>query len=247
MIIDSIKLQLLRNGEHLQFNTDVANIVTINNPTALQVVQPLATFMAINTVIENLFKISQGNPITEELQALDLRRDNAINGILLIVGGNGYHKDAVTRNHAKTLGDHLALFGTGIARDNYQSETATLRNIGNDWTNKPELAAAVTALGLGVWQAEMTDANNSFATKYLARTQELATASFDTIKGKRQEITDAYYKLRDRINAYYTINDGAEPYAKTVKELNALIKQYNTLLAGRLATPTDGDTPTQPE
>ena len=209
MMIDSIKLQLLRNGEALQFNTEVANILTLNNPTALQVAQILAVFISINTAIENLFKIDQSNPITDELQALDLRRDNAINGILLIVSGHTYHKDATIRNHAKILSDHLKLYGTGIARDNYQSETATLRSIGKDWTNKPELAAAVTALGLGVWQAEMTDANNSFATKYIARTQELATASFDTIKAKRQEATETYYKLRDKINAYYTINEGA--------------------------------------
>lgn len=50
--------------------------------------------------------------------------------------------------HASALEAHLNLFGTGIARENYQSETTLLRNIINDWKTKPELAQAITALQL---------------------------------------------------------------------------------------------------
>src|ERR1019366_8332797 len=135
--------------------------------------------------LEVMFKTAKGSDITDELIALDLRRDNAINGITALVAGYGYSPDAAVKQNSKLLADHLALFGTGIAKDNYQSETATLRNILADWTGKPELKAAITALNLTSLQTELEAANTAFAAKYLDRAKEVGSASPDTIKAKR--------------------------------------------------------------
>jgi len=61
----------------------------------------------------------------------------------------------------------------------------------------------------------------------------LGAANPATILEKRLASVQLYYALRDRIDAFYTINNGANPWGKTVNELNALIDQYNVLLAGR--------------
>ncbi len=232
-MISSIDIAKLRNGEFLQFQTDFLSIVNLNNPATLQVQTHYNVLVANVQEIESLFKTDTANPITEEIAALDGRRDDAINGLLFIVKAYSYHFDAAVQTHAIKLNHHLQLFGVGIAKDNYQSETATIRNIVNDWATQPELTAAITALNLTAWKAELETANNSFADKYLARTQELGAVNPDSIKGKRQETTDAYYALRDRIDAYATINNYAAPYDKTTNEVNALITQYSALLVGR--------------
>ena len=40
-------------------------------------------------------------------------------------------------------------------------------------------------------------------------------------------------KLRNFIDSYFTINEGAEPYNTTTNQLNALVDQYNVMMAGR--------------
>ena len=236
MSINSIELYKLRNGEYTQFLLDVLSLVQKNDPAALLVQPQYNQLLALSQGIENLFKVGQGNALSDELVLLDERRDNAINGISALVAGHVYSPDATVKANAKLLADHLAIFGSGIARDNFQSETASLRNIANDWDNKPELIDALTALGLMPWKTEMTTANTLFGEKYLARAEDAGSASPDTIKAKRLEANNAYYKLRDRLNSYYVINDGADPFGKTVNSLNGLIDNYNTLLSRRGTT-----------
>lgn len=232
-MITSIDLIRLRNSEFLQFMTDVLGIVNLNNATKLQVKQQYTNLQTLNKAIDGLFVTDNSNPITEELQILDARRDNAINGITAVINGYTYHFNAATKAQATILNNHLALFGIGIARNNYQSETTILRNIIADWNTKPELKTAITSLDLTSWKTELEAANNAFATRYLSRTQQLGAASTDTIAGKRAEATTAYYALRDRLDAFFTIHEGAEPYTKTTNELNALINQYNIILTAR--------------
>jgi len=139
-----------------------------------------------------------------------------------------------TAKQAETLKKLVDKYGGGIARENYQAETAIIDNLVADLDNKPEMAAALAALQLGGWKKEMQEANTAFDAAYMDRTKELGAASKDTLLAKRAETNEAYYKLRDFIGSFYTINEGAEPYKKTINELNALIDQYNTMMAGRL-------------
>ena len=108
-----------------------------------------------------------------------------------------------------------------------------MRNILNDWESKPELTAAITALNLGTWKADLAAANTLFAAKYLDRAQETGAASPENIKNKRTEANEAWYALRDLINAHFIIEKGAAPYGPTVTFINGLIEYYNNLIARR--------------
>jgi hypothetical protein len=68
-----------------------------------------------------------------------------------------------------------------------------------------------------------------------------------TILEKRLESVQLYYALRDRLAAHHNINDGANPWGKTVNELNALIDQYNVLLAGRTNEPLQPEPTPDPQ
>lgn len=238
-MIDSILLQTLRNGVYLQFLTDILTIVLKNNPDNLQARTAYGALRSATDDTEKLFKLSQGSPITEEITALDLRRDRAISGIAALANGFGFSSDAVVGQHAKTLSDHLALFGTAIAGDNYQSETASIRNIVNDYNTKPALQQALTALQMDSWKTELEASNNAFNDAYIARSEELGGASPDNLKAKRTLANAAYYKLRDTINAHFTLTDGSEPYATVTQTINALVAQYNVLANGRGGTTPD--------
>lgn len=233
-MIQSIDLYNLRNGEFLQLMTDILAIVLKNNPDDLKVSKQYNALLALTNQTESLFKISQGSAITQLLLDLDARRDNAIIGIGYLINGFSYSNDSIVAGHAKILADHLSLFGSSIARDNFISETASIRNVVNDYNNKAELQAPLTALNLDSWKTELETSNDLFSKAYMDRSEEMASASADTLKAKRNETNAAYYSLRDTINAYFTLSEGAEPYASITNLVNAYIDQYNTLLYGRI-------------
>jgi hypothetical protein len=232
-MINSIKLNLLRNGEFIQLMTDLLAIVSKKYPAALKVAEPFNVLKVLTDHIETLFKIQQGSVISDELIEIDARRDNAINGISSMINAFTYSTDANLKKHAVVLQTHLSAFGNGIARDNYQSETASIRNILTDWDAQTELTSAINALQLVPWKTELAAANTLFSDRYLARAEETGAASSLNIGNKRLETNEAWYALRDLVNAYATIEKGAEPYGSTITYMNVLLEYYNNLIGRR--------------
>ena len=232
--MNAIELKLLRNAEYLQYVKDYLGIINLNNPEQLGIDAKLAVLTTKATELEALYKKALASEKTQELLALDERRDNAINGIYYFLLGYSYHYDADLQQKAQSLLANMALYGSGIARLNYQAETATLNNLLRDWENKPDLADAITSFNLTSWVNELKTANEEFNTQYLLRTQEYGDASPETIKSKREETNAAYYALRDRIDALHLlVETPPSPYATVINQLNALTDQYNNLLINR--------------
>ncbi|WP_379963236.1 DUF6261 family protein [Epilithonimonas sp. UC225_85] len=230
-MIDSIDLRNLRNADYLQFQKDFLSVIFRNDPAALQVESKYDALSAKADELESLFKKVLANPISQELVVLDERRDAAINGIYYTALANSYHFDLATKQSANKLLANISLYGSGIARLNYQAETSTLTNLINDWENKPELTQAIEALNLKSWKEELKTINTEFSTRYLDRTQDYGNATPETLKLKREETNTAYYALRDRINALHLlVETPPSPYNIVINQLNALIEQYNLLV-----------------
>ncbi|BEV06694.1 DUF6261 family protein [Chryseobacterium gambrini] len=235
--MNAIELRLLRNAEYLQYVKDFTGIINLNNPESLGIETKLSAFNTKISELEALYKKALASDKTQELLLLDERRDNAINGIYYFLLSQSYHYEADKKQKAQLLLDNMALYGSGIARLNYQAETATLNNLMRDWENKPELTDAVAFFSLSTWVDEMKAANDLFNTTYLSRTQEYGDASPETIKTKREETNAAYYALRDRIDALHLlVETPPSPYITVINQLNALTDQYNILLVNRKET-----------
>lgn len=243
-MMNSIDLQKLRNAEYLQYMKDFSGIITLNNSAQFDIE---AKFNAFNTKIgelEALYKKALASEKTQELLLIDARRDAAINGIYYFLFSHTYHFETAKQQNAQVLLENMALYGSGIARLNYQAETATLNNLIRDWENKPELINAIAEFGLTGWVIELKTANEEFNTKYLSRTQEYGDASPETIKLKREEVNVTYYALRDRIDALHLlVETPPSPYATVINQLNALTDQYNVLLVNRKPDSSDAIDP----
>lgn len=248
IMIKAININNLRNAEYLQFMKNVASLVEANNPTELNVSNQYDALVAKNAEIEALFKKELSNPITEELVALDERRDKCIMGLAAVIKGHTYNYKEDIKAAATALQNNLELYGANISRQNYQAETATLNSLIGDWLDKPALNEAVQTLNLLGWLQEMRAVNALFDEKYLKRTQDYGSASPENIKLKRDETNEVYYALRKFLEAYSVINSANPIFAKTTNELNALIDQYNTLLANRQANSNNSvTTPETPD
>jgi hypothetical protein len=233
----TINLVRLRNPEFYQFSSDVATVIASANPVALEIDKPFQAFKASTAVLESLFKSDRSSAITDEIMQLDARRDRAINGILLYVEGLTNHFDEQMSKNATLIFNYINSHGSGISRQNYPTETATLTTIINDWNNKKPLADAIIALKLETWKNELNEANNAFNAKYIARAKETGAENDDKMKEKRQESMVAYNKLKSVIESYLTIKenmgDDVTAYTQLIKNINALSEKYNVLLANR--------------
>ena len=241
-MINSINLLLLRHAEYLQFMSNFLSLVESNDPALLNVVTQYNALKAKVGEIEDLFKTDRASATTQEIIGFDENRDRDITGITTVIDGYCYYFESEKAEAANLLSHNLKLYGAGIYKQNYQAETALLKEIINDWETKPELVAALSLLGLVDWKNDLKANNESFNAKFLARTQEYGAASPETLKQKRDETTAVYYDLRKFLDAYATINN-TPLYTKTTNDLNALIEQYNTVLNNRLSDETtEGNT-----
>lgn len=242
--MNAIDLFKLRNAEYLQYMKDFTGIINLNNPAQLAIDAKLNAFVSKTDELELLYKKALANEKTQALLAIDEKRDDAVNGIYYFLLGYSYHFDPVKKQNAQILLENMALYGSGIARLNYQAETATINNLLRDWENKPELADAIILFDLSSWVNEMKATNDEFNTQYLLRTQEYGDASPETIKLKREEVNVAYYALRDRIDALHLlVETPPSPYVTVINQLNALTNQYNVLLVNRKPDLPESDNP----
>lgn len=242
-MIISIDISKLRNAEYFQFMQNVIQATAKNDPVAMKVEGPFNDLKNVAGELEDLFKLPAGSAITAEIENLDIQRDNALKGIQGIVRACIFSEDAVIKKHALVLDNHLAVYGSNIVAESYQSETAIISNIITDWNEKPELTAAMAALGLQQWQKNLDTANYNFNEKYMARAEEVGTDSTESYKAKRLEANSAYYALRDDINAHYTLTRGSEPYKKVVSLINGLAVFYNDVLNRRVGSTEEPDAP----
>jgi hypothetical protein len=232
-MIDKVHINSLPNSDFSKFMNEALGIVANNDPAALKVQKQEEKLRKIVTQADSMFKIKEELKDTENLALLDLRRDRAITGIIMYVNALTNHFDESTVRSAEKLSHHLQdCGGEAIARENYASETTSIRKLLKDRETKPVLKTAVAALKLEDWAKALEAYNNAFDDQHQARSGEVSAASPDAIRTKRLEAITAYYELCEHIAAYYVVKKGAEPFSKTVKELNVLIKRYNNLPAG---------------
>lgn len=231
-MIKSIHLKLLRNAEYLQFLKLFLQLVEAHDPTALLVLNQYKNLLTEYQDLEVLFKQPLAHELSKEVADLDVLRDRAIVGIASVVRGYVNHFDPTMAAAATLLYNNLQLYGEGISTMNYQAETATITSLVKDWKNDAKLSAAESLLGLLKWREELDNVNKEFEQKYSTRTADYGNDTSPDILSKRKVTNTVYYKLVEHLEAHSVINDSPN-YTKLNNQLNALIDQYNTLLATR--------------
>lgn len=122
--MNAIDLFKLRNAEYLQYMKDFRGIINLNDPAQLAIDAKLNAFVSKTDELESLYKKALASEKTQALLAIDERRDDAVNGIYYFLLGYSYHFDPMRKQNAQILLENMALYGSGIARLNYQAETA---------------------------------------------------------------------------------------------------------------------------
>lgn len=224
-MLPTIRISKLSNGEYVAF---IADAVTLFNRMPQATLTPFLTPLEDALVaLDKAFKIEQGNILTQDVQEIDARRDEAIKGIKKVAAGFKHHFDEQIRNAADLILRSMNKYNKRIDKLNYQEETATVTSLLNDWTNDAALSDAVAALNFQSWQQELMEANTAFGRVYLDRVENEAAKVLVPVSKQRESVTVIYKNLERKTAAYCEIDE--ETYLPLVRGLSELIDKYNAL------------------
>jgi len=228
----SIYLAHLRHNEFIQFVKNFMGILSGNDLEALKLRSEFDIVSAQMMTMTSLYKPDLGSQLTKLLEQDDVRRDKALVGIQTLIDAYTNHYDEATQRAALSLTTSLDKFGTGIIKQNYQGETATVTAIVEEWRREADLIASVNKLGLNKWVGKLSEINTQFDTHYLARVKEDSEAPDVKIIALRKETIQSYRNLTNRIQAFATIGE-VPVYAAIINECNSLIEKYNSVVNAR--------------
>lgn len=239
-------LNRFRHGEYLQYMRDVLTLLNKQDVTALQLNEQVAELTTITNSIDAAFKQSKGSAITQEIIALDDKRDRAIVGIRMLANTYKYHYNIQLEIAATKIAKAIAVYGNDITRKNYQEETATINSIVQDFETNTELVEALVTIHATEWVAELKKQNKEFEEKHLARVEETATNPLINVPNLREEATTIYRALISRIQAHTILSDNAI-YAALISKIEVLANQYNQAVDNRSTTNTTTTAPSNEE
>jgi len=241
-----LALYKLRNGEYFQFMSDFKTLLVTLTAAAIHSESEFAEFDAALTRLDDELRVDQGSVLTQELQNIDLDRDNSWRAIDMRINATLLCTITEEVEAAKRLRRVFDLYGD-IRRLTYNEETAGLTNLAGDLA-KPVNAGFVTTCGLGTWVTRLNDLNTAFKEKQNERDTELANKNSGNAKVVRIEIDPLYTLMVERVDALVSLNMQTPEMENFIKELNQKIKTLENTLAAREGRASSGeeDSPVDP-
>ena len=124
-----MKIKNLTNGDFVAFMSDV---VTLYNRVSHPTLDPYV--IALTNAVVNLnaaYRQEQWSELTESVQELNERRDDAIRGIKTIAKGYLFHADPFVRGAADLLLRSMNKYGKRINKLNQRKKSATIKALLN--------------------------------------------------------------------------------------------------------------------
>lgn len=228
----SLLIYNLKNSEFIQYFDFLLELIQTNDPERLKIKELFLRLQQKFQLLASVFKPERGSGITPQLQEADERRDAAVNGIIASLEADTYHFNPERSKAARLLLNAIDVYGRGIARLNYHSETSTVESIANKLLQAPENVDALKFLDKYEWVEELKDANMVFRNYYLDRLREDSESPEIRIKEVRKEMVELHRLMLNQIEAFSTISSD-EVYPETVRSINRLIERYNQMVLTR--------------
>ena len=229
MDISKIKFSRLRNGEHVQFHTEVDELIAAKTPEVLGIEAQYAIYKTLFGNEYEAFDIIRKSAVTEDLDDADALRDSINSGMNGVVKSALNHYDADVKKAASRVWVVLNSFGN-ISVLTYNEETVSIRKLNAELT--ANYTAEVQLLGLDGWLTELVNKNDEFDALMKLRYTEDSGKTLLRMRPQRLEVDEAYRKIIKRIDALIEIN-GEDVYKDFVAELNIRVDKYNNIIARR--------------
>jgi len=243
----------LRVPEFIQFGYDLSSVITNANPVSLVINKQYLAYKSVIDSIQKVYQKSLSSPLTKTLLDLDTKRDNLFLGICFIV--DGYAKSWLPEHVAfsKLINQSIKVHGRKFVRANYQSVSAILSSLIDNWQNDAQLKAAFVGLNLDSWCTELYNTNELFQKTHSERSEENAEKyNFDNIKNLRVKAAKSWAKFEKvLLGKMEELEDDATKaalYTALINNINELFDKYHILISQRKGRKAKKDkTPVAPK
>jgi len=244
--IQAIYLLRMRNNEHYQFMSDVANAINKATPTALQLDSVFPDFLAEIARLNNTLLIAQGSVKTELITVKDVTRDRTWSALNERVKASLLSPIEAEVASAKDVKRVFDLYGN-VRNLSYNEESAAISNLIDD-LEKTENAAHCATIGITTWVAALKQQNLDFQEMLDSRNVELANKDSGDVKAIRDAIDPIYQNMVKRINAQVTLEMATAVTDSFIREMNQRIKYYNETITARTGrnNTEEEETPVEP-
>jgi hypothetical protein len=235
-----INLPNLRNEEHIQFQTEVKDLITLFDAAKLNISEAFAAFLLIYAKENEALQVIRKSVNTEQLEDADWDRDLIFRGFSDAVKSALNHFNPDKRAAAGRFTIVLDQYGN-LARKPYNEETADITKLVQE--TRGAYASDMDMLSLTDWVNELDTKNRAFDALMKQRFASDSNKTDLRMKHVRAELDDAYHTIANRLDATILLN-GIGTLEPFVRELNTRVEKYNNILAQRKGrSKKDSDTP----
>jgi hypothetical protein len=232
MKIRSFYLAQLHNGEHATYHFESLEHLKLANPDSLGVSEEVKTYEDALDNQKQTIDVFAATESSSESYQLDGKRDKSYRAFKAYLKVYVNDEDPVlssaaerllfiVRESAIELGDPLSL---SLAK-----ETTAINSL---LRNLEPLQADIELIGAGKRLNELKNANSAFEKLQIERNIEKAGKHSGNVKDARIVTDLAYKTIVERINAQALLY-GSAAFETFIKEQNAIIDKYATLVARR--------------
>ena len=242
MLLQTINFGSLLQAEALRYLEQFIRVIRAAGDLSEALAEVLTELEARRQEAQAAFRLASKASQTARMQVLEAERDDLILGFGKICDGHRTDPDPACKAGAQHLYENVELYGgaRAIARMTIKAETTSINSLLRDWREKPELAAAIAALGLQRWADRLQAVNTEYETLSIARGQERAALEQQvdyTVKDKLTEARPLYEEVTTLLNAGQLsarrLQQDNRPWLNAIMAANAITEEYSTLLAAR--------------
>lgn len=224
----TVRYSKLKNGEAVGFYRNIVDAANTAGATTLQIKSFVDALKDANNVVDGAFNGIFSSKFTEQLLALDSRRDDDLRGIKWAAKSAQLSRDANLVKAGNTVLKAIEKYGNNIENQASRVQTTIVRNIAQDAAATGAFKDALVLLGLDTWVVAMNAANNDFEAKFDERnTDYISNKSKISTSQAITNARAAYETLLKTIDARNTL-DTTGIYTNLIDVINKTIKDTNT-------------------
>jgi len=227
--INKIYAYNLRNDAHFQFYTEFRNLVQKEEAVKQKIATQFEAWLPLYDKEDIALKKIQKSAITAQIQEADRVRDEIYLGMVETSTAALKHFSEEVRSAATRLKIVFDTYGD-VVRKPLNEQTSAVYNILQELKGK--YAPDTALVGIAAWVSELEARNNAFADLMRERFDETAARTDIVLKEARTEVDNAYFAIREKINAL-AIVEGVAVYENFIRTLNAVIAKYVLLVKPR--------------
>jgi hypothetical protein len=229
-VLEKIHNHYLSHALHLQFTTEIRELLEKFDPSELNILSPFEIFCISVEREDRCYKIVRKSDISEIKEDADYNRDDTLVGLHKEILALARHFDPEIKRAGIRIKIVFDEYNNPKSMRTlpYDAETVTIENFIQEMRNEHANDMEITSLTK--WINELAAKNAEFDKLVKAYVEQQAEKPSFRMKDVRRETDNAYKDIVTILNAEI-IHHGENAYSTFISEWNILIKHYNDILA----------------